>query len=391
MTPQIPLGSGFGPRTTARDVLGDRRLDGLRVVITGGSAGVGLEDRGGVYCEDCDIAIAVPADHPEPRGVRPWARDPAVAERLWRARKEWTSAARVMTFLPRSPQRWPPSHSAVPTSLTASPRPLRAFTRRRQANPSPSGRRVSRQSTPTTPLGARCNFRVGTVREMLWFGPPAPAGRQCALDLASRRCCLRSRLAGQERAELVMAAEDRRIRLLAHPCDRGAFPRGVRRRARPQMRALALAAALWSAGGAAWADMGAILPPSHAWVTISTEELRARYDTLWAISDVHGRLGELEQLLVASGLCVNQAGRIAWNRERSRQILLVVGDLLNGGKESVGVVLLLEGLQPEAAAAGSRLVVLMGNHEVEFLANPALASRDLLRSAWRAGRPRRDW
>jgi len=43
MTPQILLGSGFGPRTTASDVLGDRRLDGLRVVITGGSAGVGLE------------------------------------------------------------------------------------------------------------------------------------------------------------------------------------------------------------------------------------------------------------------------------------------------------------------------------------------------------------
>jgi len=92
MTPQIPLGSAFGPRTTARDVLGDWRLDGLRVVITGGSAGVGLEDRGGVYCEDCDIAIAVPADHPEPRGVRPWARDPEVAERLWRASEEWTGA-----------------------------------------------------------------------------------------------------------------------------------------------------------------------------------------------------------------------------------------------------------------------------------------------------------
>src|SRR2546426_9378836 len=43
MTPQIPLGSGFGPRTTARDVLGDRRLDGLHVVITGGSAGVRVE------------------------------------------------------------------------------------------------------------------------------------------------------------------------------------------------------------------------------------------------------------------------------------------------------------------------------------------------------------
>src|SRR2546427_9927120 len=43
MTPQIPLGSGFGPRTTARDVLGDRGLDGARVVVRGGSAGVGRE------------------------------------------------------------------------------------------------------------------------------------------------------------------------------------------------------------------------------------------------------------------------------------------------------------------------------------------------------------
>jgi len=51
-----------------------------------------LEDRGGVYCEDCDIAIAVPADHPEPRGARPWACDSEVAERLWRASEEWTGA-----------------------------------------------------------------------------------------------------------------------------------------------------------------------------------------------------------------------------------------------------------------------------------------------------------
>jgi len=43
-------------------------------------------------------------------------------------------------------------------------------------------------------------------------GARAPAGRQCALDLASRHCCLRARLAGQERAELVMAAEDGLLR-----------------------------------------------------------------------------------------------------------------------------------------------------------------------------------
>jgi NAD(P)-dependent dehydrogenase (short-subunit alcohol dehydrogenase family) len=38
---------------------------------------------GGVYCEDCNIAQAVPADDPSFAGVRPWAIDPDAAERLW--------------------------------------------------------------------------------------------------------------------------------------------------------------------------------------------------------------------------------------------------------------------------------------------------------------------
>jgi NAD(P)-dependent dehydrogenase (short-subunit alcohol dehydrogenase family) len=42
-----------------------------------------LDGRGGVYCENCDISQAVPADSKELLGVRPWATDPALAERLW--------------------------------------------------------------------------------------------------------------------------------------------------------------------------------------------------------------------------------------------------------------------------------------------------------------------
>jgi NAD(P)-dependent dehydrogenase (short-subunit alcohol dehydrogenase family) len=42
-----------------------------------------LSNRGGVYCEDCDIAEAVPADHAGITGVSPWACDPELAERLW--------------------------------------------------------------------------------------------------------------------------------------------------------------------------------------------------------------------------------------------------------------------------------------------------------------------
>ena len=42
-----------------------------------------LDGRGGVYCEDCDIAAAVPGDSKDLWGVRPWAIDKAVARALW--------------------------------------------------------------------------------------------------------------------------------------------------------------------------------------------------------------------------------------------------------------------------------------------------------------------
>jgi len=42
-----------------------------------------LATGGGVYCEDCNIAEALPADDPSFAGVRPWAVDPEAAERLW--------------------------------------------------------------------------------------------------------------------------------------------------------------------------------------------------------------------------------------------------------------------------------------------------------------------
>jgi len=42
-----------------------------------------LDGQGGVYCEDCDIALQVPADDKGFSGVRPWAIDPVLADKLW--------------------------------------------------------------------------------------------------------------------------------------------------------------------------------------------------------------------------------------------------------------------------------------------------------------------
>jgi hypothetical protein len=148
------------------------------------------------------------------------------------------------------------------------------------------------------------------------------------------------------------------------------------------VRLLATVVALWWAGpaGAAPADL---LPPSRAWVKIPAAELAARYETVYAVSDVHGHREELEQLLVASRLAVRRGPAIAWDGARRRALLVVAGDLVDGGPDSVGVVLLLERLQREAAAQGSRIVVLLGNHEAKLLARPRSATPEVMESAAR--------
>jgi NAD(P)-dependent dehydrogenase (short-subunit alcohol dehydrogenase family) len=49
-----------------------------------------LDGEGGVYCEDCDIAEAVPADDKGFSGVRPWAIDPVLAGKLWALSEQMT-------------------------------------------------------------------------------------------------------------------------------------------------------------------------------------------------------------------------------------------------------------------------------------------------------------
>jgi len=55
------------------------------------AANAQLDGLGGVYCEDCDIAQAVPADSQLWSGVRPWAIDPATADKLWALSERMTS------------------------------------------------------------------------------------------------------------------------------------------------------------------------------------------------------------------------------------------------------------------------------------------------------------
>jgi NAD(P)-dependent dehydrogenase (short-subunit alcohol dehydrogenase family) len=52
-----------------------------------------LDGKGGVYCENADVAEAAAADKPTPGGVRPWAIDQEFAERLWTLSETMTAAS----------------------------------------------------------------------------------------------------------------------------------------------------------------------------------------------------------------------------------------------------------------------------------------------------------
>ncbi|SEJ81664.1 NAD(P)-dependent dehydrogenase, short-chain alcohol dehydrogenase family [Sphingobium sp. AP50] len=47
-----------------------------------------LAEKGGVYCENCDIAPLREGDDPRPEGVRTWAADPEAARQLWTMSEE---------------------------------------------------------------------------------------------------------------------------------------------------------------------------------------------------------------------------------------------------------------------------------------------------------------
>jgi len=89
------------------------------------------------------------------------------------------------------------------------------------------------------------------------------------------------------------------------------------------------------------------------------------YSAVYAISDVHGMYGALLKLLTENHL-TDANGH--WTGGHS--LLVVIGDSIDKGAQSIDVLDEWIRLQPEAEIAGGRVVHLLGNHEAEFLADP---------------------
>ena len=89
----------------------------------------------------------------------------------------------------------------------------------------------------------------------------------------------------------------------------------------------------------------------------------------FAIGDAHGDPQRLAGALAGAKLIEDASAapdKVKWAGRN--KVLVVTGDMIDKGSDSIGVITLLRTLQSDAPAHGGRVIVTMGNHEAEFLA-----------------------
>jgi hypothetical protein len=92
---------------------------------------------------------------------------------------------------------------------------------------------------------------------------------------------------------------------------------------------------------------------------------------VYAMSDVHGGYDRLAALLAAARVIDRiplSPDRATWSAGDA--VLVVLGDLIDKGPQPVEVIDLLRTLESSAPASGGVVIVLLGNHEAEFFADP---------------------
>jgi serine/threonine protein phosphatase 1 len=85
--------------------------------------------------------------------------------------------------------------------------------------------------------------------------------------------------------------------------------------------------------------------------------------TVWVGSDLHGQLRATDQLLERAGLTDGSGRWIA----RPRTALVVTGDVVDRGPDSLRLVRRLASLRTQAQEAGGLVAILEGNHEAQVL------------------------
>lgn len=118
-------------------------------------------------------------------------------------------------------------------------------------------------------------------------------------------------------------------------------------------------------------ETGACAGCARDWASFPAVAQLDAVSELWVVSDLHGDYAATTKLLAAGGLMSSTPATAAdakWTGGKAA--LVVVGDLVDKGPDAPDVVRLMIALQASAAAGGGHVVVTMGNHEAEFLADP---------------------
>jgi hypothetical protein len=86
-----------------------------------------------------------------------------------------------------------------------------------------------------------------------------------------------------------------------------------------------------------------------------------------ALGDVHGDPAVTVRVLAAAGLVAAEAPH---NWIGGRRVLIVTGDVIDKGAAATPIIDMLVTIASQAEAAGGKVVVTLGNHEAEFVADP---------------------
>jgi hypothetical protein len=95
------------------------------------------------------------------------------------------------------------------------------------------------------------------------------------------------------------------------------------------------------------------------------------------VGDLHGDFEVAVRVLAAAGL-VTAASPFHWTG--GTVTLIVVGDVIDKGTMAAAIIDLFISLEGEARAAGGSVVVTLGNHEAEFLAEPTASKSSVFQS-----------
>jgi len=94
-------------------------------------------------------------------------------------------------------------------------------------------------------------------------------------------------------------------------------------------------------------------------------------EDVYALGDAHADPHRLAAVLAKAKIIKGVPKKptdVKWAAGRS--VLVVTGDMIDKWHHSLDVIALLRALQTSAAEAGGQVIITMGNHEAEFLADP---------------------